>query len=46
MHIPLPEEPVSALRVAIDETPDERGNMLAFALCTNFRRIALQFNAN
>ena len=35
---------VTALR--LDPTPDERGNVLAFAVMTNDRRIALTFNVN
>lgn len=35
---------VTALR--LDPTPDERGNVLAFAVLTNDRRIALTFNVN
>jgi hypothetical protein len=35
---------VTALR--LDPKPDERGNVLAFAVMTNDRRIALTFNVN
>jgi hypothetical protein len=35
---------VTALR--LDPTPDERGNVLAFAVMTNDHRIALTFNVN
>jgi hypothetical protein len=46
MHKPHPTRApfVSALR--LDPTPDERGNVLAFAVMTNDRRIALRFNVN
>jgi hypothetical protein len=33
-------------RVAVDPDPDERGNVMAVALCPNGRMIALSFNAN
>lgn len=39
-------EPHSALDVIVDGEPDERGNVLAFALLTHQRRIALTFNCN
>jgi hypothetical protein len=34
------------IAVYVDPKPDERGNVLAFAVMTNDRRIALTFNAN
>jgi hypothetical protein len=32
--------------VYVDPKPDERGNVLVFAVMNNDRRIALAFNAN
>jgi hypothetical protein len=41
---PMKAPLVAALR--LDPKPDERGNVLAFAVMTNDRRIALTFNVN
>lgn len=42
----MPTEPETALKIAVDPEPDERGNVMVMAMLTHHRAIALAFNAN
>jgi hypothetical protein len=46
MHKQHPTSEPFVTALLLDPKPDERGNVLAFAVMTDDRRIALTFNVN